>query len=67
MRKRRLKTLTDLRRYLGHVLNQFEQGEIDSHHVRTVAYSVNILSNIIDNGDLEARIEALEEQQGGKK
>ena len=61
MRKRRLKTLTDVRRFLAAAINKFEREEIEESRVKTIAYACNILSGIIKDGDLEARVSALEE------
>ncbi len=60
MRKRRLKSLTDLRRYLADALNRFEKEEITESHLKSVAYCVNILAGIVKDSDLEQRIDALE-------
>ena len=58
--KRRFNTLSDCRRYLADALNRLESGEIESDGVRVRSYSVGILSKIIENSDLEARVKALE-------
>jgi len=63
MRKRRLKSLTDLRRYLADALNRFERSEIDETRLKTIAYSINILSSLVKDSDLESRVEALEKLQ----
>lgn len=67
MKKRRLKSLDDLRRYLAWTLNQLESGEIDDARAKTAAYCTNIMAGIIRDSDLEARIAALEENKGGGK
>ncbi|MDY6830982.1 MAG: hypothetical protein SWC96_03945 [Thermodesulfobacteriota bacterium] len=67
MHKRRLKNLTDIRRFLAATLNQLERGEVDETRAKTVAYCLNILSGIIRDGDLETRIKNLEEKLGGQK
>ena len=68
MRKRRLKTLQDLRRWLADVGNRLENGKIEAAHARTVAYVVSVMAGIIKDGDLESRLEAIEKQmmEGGK-
>jgi hypothetical protein len=63
MHKRRLKNLTDIRRFLAATLNQLEAGEIDESRAKTVAYCLNVLSSIVKDSDLEQRISALERQQ----
>ena len=67
MKKRRLKTLTDLRRYLADCVTRFERGEICESHLKAAAYCTNILSGIVKDGDLETRLEALEKAMGGGK
>ncbi len=67
MRKRRLTSLNDLRKYLAYTANQLEAGTISTDHARCVGYLCNIMSGIIQNSDLEQRIQALEQQVGGKK
>lgn len=65
MKRRRLKTLTDIRRFLADALNRYEAEEIDEQRLKTIAYSVNILAGIIKDGELEERVDALEAAQGG--
>jgi len=60
MKKRRLKSLADIRKFLAHILNEYENGQADETKVKTVAYACNILSSIIRDSELENRIEALE-------
>lgn len=66
MHKRRLKTLTDVRRFLAFTLNQLERNEIDESRAKTVAYCLNILSGVIRDSDLEQRVEALEAEKNGE-
>jgi len=68
-RKRRLKTLDDLRRWMADVGNKLESGEIDVIHARCFAYLASVMAGIIKGGDLEVRLEALErtiKQQGNE-
>ncbi|NMW21357.1 MAG: hypothetical protein HKK67_06945 [Chlorobiaceae bacterium] len=62
MSKKRLQTLSDVRRYLAGLLNRYEAGEIDEVHLKAAAYVSNILTSTIKDSDIEARIESLEEQ-----
>ena len=62
MRKRRLKSLGDIRKYLSHVLNEYENGQADETKVKTISYACNILSGIIKDSEIEARLTALEQQ-----
>jgi cell division protein FtsB len=60
--QKRLKTLSDLRRYLSAQINQLDQGTIDENRLRCVAYALSILASIVKDGDLERRVESLEKQ-----
>ena len=62
MPRRRLKTATDLRRYLGNLINRVEQGETAPEIASKLGYLSNILLRVIEGSDFEARIEALEEE-----
>lgn len=62
MKKRRLKSLSDIRKYLSHVLNEYENGQADETKVKTISYACNVLSSIVKDADLEARVDALEKQ-----
>ena len=64
---KRLKSLNDVRRFLSSVTNQLNSGEITESRARTLGYLCSILQQVIQNSDLEARIDELEKQQGGKK
>jgi hypothetical protein len=66
MKRIPLKTLPDCRRYLAGLINRIENGLADASEGSKKAYIINILIKIIENGDLERRIEALE-QGGGTK
>ena len=60
MARRRLKTATDLRRYLANLINRVEQGETSPEIASKLGYLSNILLRVIEGSDLEKRIEALE-------
>ena len=62
-KKRRLKTLEDLRRYLADAIHRLEAGEIDDPAATTRAYLVNILAGVVKDSDIEARLVALEAAQ----
>ena len=68
MRKyqKRLKTLTDVRRYLSSIINALDKGELEESKARCLTYMCSILSQVIRDSDLEGRIEALEKQQAEK-
>jgi hypothetical protein len=60
---RRLKTATDIRRYLADLLNRIESGETDPQIASKCGYISNILLKAIELGSFESRIEALENQK----
>ena len=64
MARRRLKTASDLRRYLASLINRVEQGETSPEMASKLGYLTNILLRVIEGSDLEARIEALEAENG---
>ncbi|MDA3897339.1 MAG: hypothetical protein PF482_14480 [Desulfobacteraceae bacterium] len=60
MRKQRLKKMADVRRFLSKIINQLDGDEIAESKCRTLAYGCSVLKTIIETGDLETRLEALE-------
>ena len=64
MAKRRLKTLEDARRYLSHLVNAIEDQSMDPAIGGRLAYIVSILVRVLEKGDLENRLSALEERFG---
>ncbi|OPY84689.1 MAG: hypothetical protein A4E71_02554 [Smithella sp. PtaU1.Bin162] len=60
MGQRRLNTIQDLRRYLANLINRTENGQIDAALARSLTYMTSILMRAIEGGDLEKRIEELE-------
>ncbi len=64
---RRLKTIQDVRRYLGTLINRLEEkvgADLDPVTAGRLAYISNILLGAIKDSDLEARIEKLEQERG---
>ncbi len=62
---RRLKTLIDLRRYVGSIINRLEEnngGDLTPELGGRLGYLSNILAGIIKDSDLEARLRAVEEK-----
>jgi hypothetical protein len=59
----RLKTMADIRRFLARKLNEFDMGELEADALRCMAYTCQILKSIISEGDIEARLEALEQAE----
>ncbi|MFA7426028.1 MAG: hypothetical protein WCZ16_13290 [Desulfosarcinaceae bacterium] len=64
--RRRLKTLSDARRFLADLINQLNRNEIDEGKARSLGYLLQILSKVIEGDALEARVTALEKQIGEK-
>ena len=62
MARRRLKTASDLRRYLANLINRVELGETTPEIASKLGYLSNILLRVIEGSDFEARIEALEKE-----
>ena len=60
--RRQFKKLSDVRRYLGQVLNRFEAGELDAAHAKTVTYVCNTLSGVMKEADVEERLDKIEQQ-----
>jgi len=59
--KRRLKTLSDVRRFLSDVTNALNRGEMDATKAGKLGYLVQILAKIIQGDDLERRVLSIEE------
>lgn len=64
---RRFKTLEDCRKALAAFLRAIEKGTMDPTVGRTLIYGCNTLSTIIRDGDIEARLEALESATKGER
>jgi hypothetical protein len=60
MAKKRLKTIEDVRRYLGSLINRTENGELNAQLSGRLAYISSILLRAVESSDLEKRIEKLE-------
>jgi hypothetical protein len=60
-RKKRLKTLNDVRKFLSLLINEVRREEVDAATGTKLAYMLNILRAVISEGDLENRIRKLEE------
>lgn len=62
---RRLKTITDVRRYLSTLINRLEENagaELEPALAGRLAYISNILLGAIKDADIEQRVRALEEK-----
>lgn len=62
IRRRRLKTLADLSRFMSSLINDTRQGKIDPGLASKLGYLINILKSVISESDLEARILAMEKE-----
>jgi hypothetical protein len=58
--KRRLKNLSDARRFLADIVNQLNRDEIPADKASKLGYLLQILSKIIEGDGLEKRVTALE-------
>ncbi len=58
---KRLKTLSDLRRFLASQISALDRNEIDENRLRCLAYGLGVLSSIIKDGELEERLTKLEQ------
>lgn len=63
-KKRRLRSLDDVVRLLGSVINQVESGEMEEGRARAICYAAGILRQALESSELVKRIEALEEAAG---
>ena len=59
-RRRRLRTLADLSRFMGSLINDCRCGDIEPALAARLGYLINIQKSILSEGELEARIQALE-------
>ena len=64
---KRLKTTSDLRRYLANLVNRVESGEVEPAKASKIRFLVNILAKLIESTDLEKRVEELEKALNPKE
>lgn len=62
IRRKRLRTLADLQRFMTGLINDCRQGSIDSSLASKLGYLINIQKSIINDGFLEQRVAALENE-----
>ena len=60
--RKRLKTMSDLRRYLANLINETASGRIEPSLGGKLIYMLNTLKGIISDGDLEERVCSLEKE-----
>lgn len=58
---RRLNSLRDVARMLARVANDLNQDTMKEGKARTLTYVLSILSQVLKDGDIEQRLEKLEE------
>ena len=58
--KRRLQDLKDVRRFLAHIINELNRDEIDPTKAGKLGYLCQVLSRIIEGGDIERRVDQIE-------
>ena len=66
-RGKRLKTLSDVRRYLASLINRTENLEVEASVAGRLAYIASILKATIAETDIEIRLKALEEKISRKE
>jgi hypothetical protein len=65
--KRRLSSAADVRLFLSGLIRNVEADRITESKGKTLTYMASVLLRVIEGGDLEKRIEALEKQTNGGK
>lgn len=63
----RLNSLKSCNQQMARVINSYLEGDIDEATARTVGYLINILYRGLEKGDLEERLEALEEATSSRR
>lgn len=61
-KRRRLKSKGDVRRYLAHLINSTESGDIETQTAGRLAYICNILLKAIEGSEFEKRIDEIEQK-----
>ena len=60
---KRLKKLSDARRFLAGLINRTERGEVDPALSSKLGYLTNILIRAIEGSEVERRIDRLEQRR----
>lgn len=58
----RMKSLTDIRRFLARVLNDLDRNLIQESKARTLGYLCAVMRDVIKDSDLEIRVAKLERE-----
>ena len=64
--RKRLKTISDLRRYLANLVNETRSGMIEPSLAGRLGFLLNVLRGIISDSDLETRVTKLEKEVKAK-
>lgn len=64
---KRLKSTSDLRRYLANLVNRVESGEVEPAKASKIGFLINILAKLIEGTELEKRVEELEKALNNPK
>jgi hypothetical protein len=59
---RRLKSMSDIRRYLAGLINRTEAGQVEPGLAGKLGYLANSLAKVIEGTDLEKRLSELEKK-----
>ncbi len=62
-RAAKLQDVRDVCRYVAKLINRLDRDEIDPVKAGKLAYMCNILKSCLEAGDLEGRIEALDDKR----
>lgn len=60
--RKRLKSLSDIRRYLAGLINDVRNEDIDSAMAGKLGYLLNILRGVVTDSELEERVAKLEKE-----
>ena len=60
-RAARLRTIQDISTYLARLINRLDRGEIEEAKASKLGYLCNILKSTLEAGDIEKRLEELEQ------
>lgn len=62
--KRRLKSASDIRRFLASIINKVEAGDMDAQVAGRLGYLSNVLLKAVEVSEIENRLSKLEESHG---
>jgi len=65
--QRRLKTASDVRRFLAHLIGRVDKDQVEPMKAGRMGYLANLLLSALRADDLEKRIEALEQRLNGRQ